>query len=91
AGAAKPGEKEVMPFTAQKDLDSVLGYIRAAKGKGYKDEQITGALKKAGWKEEQIKYAFNKINNPQQANKPAVTSAQSAAKPAQASAQPIKK
>ncbi|MFA5887823.1 MAG: putative metal-binding motif-containing protein, partial [Candidatus Nanoarchaeia archaeon] len=51
AGAAKPGEKEVMPFTAQKDLDSVLGYIRAAKGKGYKDEQITEALKKAGWKE----------------------------------------
>ena len=92
AGIAKPGEKkEDMPFAAQKDLDSVLGYIRAAKGKGYKDEQIVDALKKAGWKEEQIKYAFNKINNPQQAAKPAVTSTQAAVKPVQQAAQPVKK
>ncbi|MEK6864360.1 MAG: hypothetical protein AABX27_03645, partial [Nanoarchaeota archaeon] len=84
AGIAKPGEKkEDMPFAAQKDLDSVLGYIRAAKGKGYKDTQITEALKKAGWKDEQVKYGFGKINNPQQGVKPADT-----AKPA---AQPVKK
>lgn len=89
AVVAKPGEKkEEMPFAAQKDLDSILAYIRAAKGKGYKDEQITEALKKAGWKDDQIKYAFNKINNPQQANaKPAVQqpgSAVTAQKPDQA-------
>lgn len=102
AGAAKPEEKkEAMPFAAQKDLDAILAYIRAAKGKGYKDAQITEALKKGGWKDDQIKYAFNKINNPQQANKPAVqetaaqNSAQSGAKPAQTASQqavqPVKK
>ncbi|MFH1065780.1 MAG: putative metal-binding motif-containing protein, partial [Nanoarchaeota archaeon] len=95
AGTAKPEDKkEAMPFAQQKDLDSVLGYIRAAKGKGYNDAQITEALKKAGWKDEQVKYGFGKINNPQQGAKPADTtnaSAQSAAKPAQQAAQPVKK
>ncbi|MDI6737487.1 MAG: putative metal-binding motif-containing protein, partial [Nanoarchaeota archaeon] len=82
AVVAKPGEKkEEMPFAAQKDLDAILAYIRAAKGKGYNDAQITDALKKAGWKDDQVKYAFNKINNPQQANKPA----QEVAKPANGS------
>ncbi|MDD4878243.1 MAG: putative metal-binding motif-containing protein [Candidatus Nanoarchaeia archaeon] len=95
AGAAKKPEekKEVMPFAAQKDLDAILAYIRAAKGKGYNDAQITDALKKAGWKDDQIKYAFNKINNPQQAN--AQGAKQAAQKPAQTTsqqaAQPVKK
>ena len=85
AGVAKPEEKkEAMPFAAQKDLESILGYIRAAKGRGYNDSQITESLKKAGWKDEQIKYAFGKINNPQQAAKPIQatnTSTQSASQP----------
>lgn len=77
----KPEEKkQAMPFAAQKDLDAILAYIRAAKGKGYNDTQITEALKKAGWKDEQIKYGFGKINNPQQA-----------AKTASQAAQPVKK
>lgn len=84
AGTAKPEEKkDAMPFAQQKDLDSVIGYIRAAKGKGYNDAQITEALKKAGWKDEQVKYGFEKINNPLQGAKPADT--------AKLAAQPVKK
>lgn len=65
----KKPEPKKMPFAQQKDLDAILSYIRAAKAKGYKDEQITEALKKAGWKDEQVKFAFESINKPAEAAK----------------------
>ncbi len=67
--AVKKPEEKKMPFAQQKDLDSVLGYIKTAKAKGYNDGQITEALKKAGWKDEQVRFSFDKINKPAEAAK----------------------
>ncbi|MBU2638231.1 MAG: putative metal-binding motif-containing protein [Nanoarchaeota archaeon] len=70
-GAVKKPEAKKMPFNQQKDLDSVLGYVKTAKAKGYDDSQVADALKKAGWKDDQVKFAFGKINKPAEAAKQA--------------------
>ncbi|MBU2589322.1 MAG: putative metal-binding motif-containing protein [Nanoarchaeota archaeon] len=57
-------EKKLQVFANEKDLESVLNYINAARKRGYTDIQINVMLTKGGWKAEQIKYAFSKVAIP---------------------------
>lgn len=73
--AAKPEKKPatpVTPFANQKDLDSVLAYIKTARSRNVKDDQVSALLAKGGWKPEQIKFAFSKsVQSASQTQQPA--------------------
>jgi len=59
----KPKE-DAMPFNNEKDLNSVLEYIKSAKARNLDESNIAAALVKGGWKEDQVNYAFKKYAKP---------------------------
>ncbi len=59
-------EEKKMPFASQKDLESVMNYIKAARARNMNDKQIHETLSKGGWKDEQIKFAFTELNKPKE-------------------------
>ncbi len=60
-------EKKGAPFSDKKSLSLIQSYISVARNRGYPDQGIIEALRKAGWKEEQVNYAFGSIEtNPEE-------------------------
>jgi len=66
----KEEKKATKLFSNEKDLQSVLNYIKAARTRGYTDAQINVMLTKGGWKSEQIKDAFSQAGQIKKSSSP---------------------
>lgn len=61
---------EKSPFENPNDLNSVMNYIKLSKQRNVPDDKVVEMLKKSGWKDEQIKYAWIKLAQQLQQQKP---------------------
>ncbi|MBI4153823.1 hypothetical protein HY501_00650 [Candidatus Woesearchaeota archaeon] len=49
------------PFAQEKELKSIMDYIKKQRGKGERDDEIRKRLMEKGWSEKQVKFAFDEL------------------------------